>query len=298
MAKDKRNRKNALGRGLSALLDDNDLSGFPIGTGNAAGGSVSEIKISHIETNPFQPRIEFAPEALQELSDSIQAQGLIQPITVRKMGHNAYQLISGERRLRASKLAGRTTIPTYVRTAGDEQMLEMALIENIQREDLNPMEIALGYERLLSELKLTLEALGEKVGKKRATVNNYLRLLKLPPQIQMGLKAGKIGMGHARALISLPNTVDQLAIFKEIQEKDLSVRAVEEIVRKLNQKSGKKSSSNKSHKSEFLVALERTMEEKFGNRVLLNQQNSGKGEIKITFDSTEDLNRILEILNP
>lgn len=283
---------------MSALLDDQDSPVLPNRRDLNPNGSVSEILIEQIETNPFQPRVEFDLVALEELSSSIKVQGLIQPITVRKMGANAYQLISGERRLRASKLAGLTKIPAYIRTAGDEQMLEMALIENIQREDLNPIEIALGYERLVAELNITLETLGDKVGKKRATVNNYMRLLKLPPLIQLGLKENKISMGHARALISLPRTEDQLAIYQEVVDKELSVRAVEELVRRVNpDKSTAKTDAPKTRKSEFLVALERNLEEKFGNRVLLNQQNSGRGEIKINFDSTEDLNRILEILN-
>lgn len=295
MAKDKpEKRRNALGRGLSALLSDNDTTGgSPLSSGNSAG-SINEIPVDKIEANPFQPRIEFDLVALEELSASIKVQGLIQPITVRSMG-DSYQLISGERRLRASKLAGLKTVPAYVRTAGDEQMLEMALIENIQRENLNPIEISIGYERLVNELNLTLELLAERVGKKRATVNNYLRLLKLPPQIQLGLKEGKLSMGHARALISIPETDVQLDIFKQIQEKELSVRAVEELVRKLAQ--GKKATAeSKPRKSEFLVSLENNLENKFGNRVLLQQQNNGRGEIRITFDSTEDLNRILEIL--
>ena len=289
-------KRNALGRGLSALLDDNDTGLLNEKAGSGVG-SISEIPLDQLETNPFQPRTEFDQEALAELAESIKVQGLIQPITVRKMGGGKYQLISGERRSQAARLAGLTMIPAYIRTANDEQMLEMALIENIQREDLNPIEIALAYERMTVELGLKHESLGEKVGKKRTTVNNYLRLLKLPPEIQIGLKEGKISMGHAKPLITL-NPESQVAIFKLILDKHLSVRSVEELVKKLEKPGEKKSQSEKkSGKSPFLNALEGKLENKFGNRVVLAQETGGRGDIKIYFDSTEDLNRILEILN-
>jgi ParB family chromosome partitioning protein len=196
-------------------------------------------------------------------------------------------------------MAGLTQVPAYIRTANDEQMLEMALIENIQRQDLNPIEIALAYQRLVEELELKHEELGDKVGKNRATVNNYMRLLKLPPELQVGLRDGKISMGHARALITLTDPDKQIAIFRQIEEEGLSVRKVEELARGLSQvKQGNKTSTSEpSRKNIHLARVEKDLEDRFGNRVLINQKNSGKGEIKITFDSTEDLNRILEIMN-
>lgn len=298
----KNKRRNALGRGLSALLSDNDApeqdnSGIGTAVANGQESGVSEIPIARIETNPYQPRTHFDLVALEELSHSIKVQGIIQPITVRKMGGGDYQLISGERRLQASKMAGLETIPAYVRTADDEQMLEMALIENIQRQDLNPMEIALAYQRLVEELSLRLEDLGDKVGKKRATVNNYLRLLKLPPEIQIGLKEGKLSMGHARALINIEAIEDQLAVYRAILESDLSVRKVEEMVRAITERGNKKSNSKPSQGKDIHVQkLERRLEDKFGSRVVIAQGPQGRGELKIGFDSTEDLNRILEIL--
>lgn len=296
----KNNRRNALGRGLSALLSDSDQennSELPVAESSAAG-NVAEISISSIETNPFQPRTHFDLVALEELAQSIKVQGIIQPITVRKMGENSYQLISGERRFQASKMAGLTKVPAYIRTADDEQMLEMALIENIQRQDLNPMEIALAYQRMVDELHLKLEDLGDKVGKKRATVNNYLRLMKLPPEIQLGLKEGKLSMGHARALINIEHIDDQLHVYKQILDQELSVRKVEELVRELVEK-GKKQSAPikpKMAKDIHIQRLERILEERFGSKVAIAQQSSGRGELKINFESTEDLNRILEIL--
>jgi ParB family chromosome partitioning protein len=278
---------------------ENTVMDSPISQQDEASGSVSEIEIARIETNPYQPRTHFDLVALEELSHSIQVQGIIQPITVRSMGGGTFQLISGERRLQASKMAGLKTIPAYVRTADDEQMLEMALIENIQRQDLNPMEIALAYQRLVEELQLRLEDLGDKVGKKRATVSNYLRLLKLPPEIQIGLKEAKLSMGHARALINIENVDDQLTVYRATLEGDLSVRKVEEMVRALAERSAKKPATKPSNgKDIHIQRLERKLEEKFGSRVVIAQGGQGRGELKIGFDSTEDLNRILEILEP
>lgn len=301
MTDPKNKRRNALGRGLSALLSDNDTeskdSGNAVAVVAEPASGVTEIPIHSIETNPYQPRTHFDLVALEELSHSIKVQGIIQPITVRRMGGNTYQLISGERRLQASKMAGFEMIPAYVRTADDEQMLEMALIENIQRQDLNPMEIALAYQRLVEELKLRLEDLGDKVGKKRATVNNYLRLLKLPPEIQIGLKEAKLSMGHARALINIESIEDQLAVYKDILENDLSVRRVEEIARAIAERANKKPASKPASQKDIHVQrLERKLEDKFGSRVVISQNPQGKGELKIGFESTEDLNRILEIL--
>ena len=231
-------RKTGLGKGLSALLDDTDAVNLPKKSNNtleqtAQIGSISEVNINDIETNPYQPRTEFDQVALDELSESIKIQGLIQPITVRKHG-NKYQLISGERRLRASKLAGLTQIPAYIRTANDQQMLEMALIENIQRENLNAIEVALSFQMMIDECSLKPEQLGERVGKNRTTVSNYLRLLKLPPVIQASIRDNKISMGHARALISVEEQEKQLFIHQEILDKGLSVRKVEELVRSIH----------------------------------------------------------------
>lgn len=299
MAKKTPQKRNALGRGLSALLNDQDVKAndnFGAEIPQPVLGTVNEIDIEKIETNPYQPRTHFDLVALEELSASIKVQGIIQPITVRKLGEK-YQLISGERRLQASKMAELTRIPAYVRTANDEQMLEMALIENIQRQDLNPMEISLAYQRLMEELGIRLEVLGEKVGKKRATVNNYIRLLKLPPEIQFGLKEQKISMGHARAMINIEDREDQLRVYREAVEQELSVRKVEELVRNLTNRPEKKGGSDKkSEKNIYLAKLEQNLEERFGSRVVIKQSTAGKGELRLHFESTEDLNRILELL--
>src|ERR1700744_554674 len=229
-------KRNALGKGLSALLNDtpdvrNDRPAAVSSNDTNSLGSVNEIKISEIEVNPFQPRTDFDEQALQELSESIKLQGLIQPITVRRVNAHSYQLISGERRLRASKLAGLTTIPAYVRTANDQQMLEMALIENIQRENLNAIEVALSFQRMIDECHLKQEELGERVSKNRSTVTNYLRLLRLPPAIQAAIRDGQVTMGHAKALITINDPTRQLYINQQIIEQGLSVRKVEEMVR-------------------------------------------------------------------
>jgi ParB family chromosome partitioning protein len=239
-------KKKALGRGLSALLSDNspedkldvDIQSPAVPQTPAQPVSgIAEIPIEQIEVNPFQPRTHFDQEALQELSESIKVHGIIQPITVRRLTTNQYQLISGERRFQASRLAGLKTIPAYIRSANDQQMLEMALIENIQRENLNAIEIALSYQRLISECSLKQDELGERVGKNRATVTNYLRLLRLPPDIQIAVRDNKLSMGHARAIINVENPDKQLYIFKKTLSEDLSVRKVEELVREV---SGKK----------------------------------------------------------
>src|SRR5471030_497670 len=229
-------KRNALGRGLSALLNDSEnvytnKNNISQGSEVAGLGSVNDIKLSEIEVNPFQPRTDFDEQALGELADSIKLQGLIQPITVRRVNAHKYQLISGERRFRASKLAGLTAIPAYVRTANDQQMLEMALIENIQRENLNAIEVALSFQRMIDECNLKQEELGERVSKNRSTVTNYLRLLKLPPTIQASIRDGQVSMGHARALIGVDDTMQQIYIHKQIIQQGLSVRRVEEMVR-------------------------------------------------------------------
>ena len=293
-------KKTGLGKGLRALLDDSDMPDNDrqqISNENPSLGSVSTIKINQIEVNPFQPRTEFEPEALQDLSDSIKLQGLIQPITVRQSGQNSYQLISGERRLRASKLAGLTEIPAYIRTANDQQMLEMALIENIQRENLNAIEVALSFQRMIDECNLKQEELGDRVSKNRSTVTNYLRLLKLPPAIQASIRDKEISMGHARALIPVEDPVKQLYIFQEIIKNGLSVRKVEELVREV-QKSGKPKPPSKVEGISFqYMKIQDDLASKFSTRVKLKLRDKGTGSIEIGFLSDDDLNRILEMLD-
>ena len=290
-------RKNALGRGLGALLEDSPSMDKNIPLSEPQVGSTNEIALNEIEVNPFQPRTHFDEEALEELAGSIKVQGIIQPITVRKLSKNKYQLISGERRYQASKIAGIDTIPAYVRTADDQQMLEMALIENIQRENLNAIEIALSYQRLLSECDLKQEELGDRVGKNRTTVNNYLRLLKLPPDIQAALRDKRISMGHARALINIENVDLQLDIFKKIIEQDLSVRKVEELVRSAGQKQKEvKKAGETPGAGKEIADLQSKLASHFGTRVQVKSDGK-KGEIKIPFLSVDDLNRILDILD-
>ncbi len=290
-------RRNALGRGLGALLDDPNEE-MERTAMEPAVSAINEIPLTEIEANPFQPRSHFDKEALEELAESIRVQGIIQPITVRKLEKNKYQLISGERRLQASKLAGLESLPAYVRVANDQQMLEMALIENIQRENLNAIEIALSYQRLISECELKQEELGERVGKNRTTVNNYLRLLKLPPDIQIAIRDQRLSMGHARAIINIDNIDTQLSIFKKIVAEDLSVRKVEALVRNMmsgNQEENKKQKETVAENPE-IKSLQTRLSSHFGTKVEIKSDNKDKGEIKIPFLSKEDLNRILELL--
>ncbi len=284
-------RKAGLGKGLGALLNnDNDLK-----TEKNAPGGIYFIPVNQIEANPFQPRTQFEKEQLDELSKSIALHGLVQPITVRKINNNKFQLISGERRTRASILAGLDSIPAYVRMANDQEMLEMALIENIQRADLNSIEIALSYKRLLEECNLKQEELGERVGKNRTTVNNYLRLLRLPDEIQMGIIEGKLSMGHARAIINIEDVAQQLEYYQRIIEENLSVRAVEEIV--------KKSRDTEKVEVAGLMGTDWDPEidkinEQFinalGTPVNLKNNSKGGGKIVITYKNREELNKILE----
>lgn len=292
-------KKGGLGRGLNALIEgsyDNrvePVSRQPVNT-------IAEIDLGQIETNPFQPRTHFDQEALAELAESIRIQGIIQPITVRQLDSGTYQLISGERRFQASRLAGLSSIPAYIRKANDQQMLEMALIENIQRENLNAIEIALSYQRLLSECNLKQEELGDRVGKKRTTVTNYLRLLKLPPDIQIALRDNAISMGHARAIISIESADQQLDVFRRILAEGLNVRQVEEIVRDLDSKGKKKDQLKEevtSEQDQEVRKVESRLSTHFGTKILVKANNQGKGEIKIPFASVDDLNRILELLN-
>lgn len=298
-------RKTGLGKGLGALLQDelkSTTSTSPRETAEvnvSSAGSINFIKIDNITVNPFQPRTDFDADALAELSESIRLQGLIQPITVRQVGQNQYQLISGERRLRASKLAGIHEIPAYVRTANDQQMLEMALIENIQRENLNAIEVALSFQRMIEECNLKQEELGDRVSKNRSTVTNYLRLLKLPPVIQAGIRDGQISMGHARALINVGEVDKQLYIFKEIIDKGLSVRMTEILVRNVQEQIKPKKGKGVGKQLDFQYQkIEDDLASKFSTRVKLNLKNAkGKGAIEIPFDSEDDLSRILELLD-
>jgi ParB family chromosome partitioning protein len=293
-------RKTGLGKGLKALLDDSDLpenNKHQSSDDITSLGSISFVQIDQVQVNPFQPRTDFDSEALNELAESIKLQGLIQPITVRQSGQNSYQLISGERRLRAAKLAGLTEIPAYVRTANDQQMLEMALIENIQRENLNAIEVALSFQRMIDECNLKQEQLGERVSKNRSTVTNYLRLLKLPPAIQVSIRDKEISMGHARALVSVEDVDKQLYLFQEIINRDLSVRKVEELVRQL-QIIGKGRKPAKADGISFqYMKIQDDLASKFSTNVKLKLNENGKGSIEICFMSDDDLNRILEMLD-
>jgi ParB family chromosome partitioning protein len=295
-------KRNALGRGLSALLNDSE-NGQPTKNNASLGsevgnlGSVNEIKLSEIEVNPFQPRTDFDEQALLELADSIKLQGLIQPITVRRVNAHSYQLISGERRLRASKLAGLTQVPAYVRTANDQQMLEMALIENIQRENLNAIEVALSFQRMIDECSLKQEELGERVSKNRSTVTNYLRLLKLPPSIQASIRDGQLSMGHAKAMITIDDPSKQIYIHQHIINQGLSVRKTEEMVRDLQKPSVKKEGKQPEPISFQIQKIQDDLASKFSTRVKLKMGSQGQGSIEIPFLSENDLNRILEMLD-
>jgi ParB family chromosome partitioning protein len=298
-------KRSALGKGLGALLTDSSGPSQDEGVAQRATdgpGMIAEIPTSAVEVNPFQPRLDFDEEALRELAESIRIQGIIQPITVRKLNADTYQLISGERRLQASRLIGLEQIPAYVRTANDQQMLEMALIENIQRENLNPIEIALSYQRLITECELLQEELGDRVGKKRSTVTNYLRLLKLPPEIQAALRDSQLSMGHARALINIDKVDSQLALFARIIKENLSVRKVEEMVRDLLLGSSQKQAAAKPaadpEKAYELKRLQDKLSSHFGTQVKVQADATDKGEIKIPFHSVAELNRILDLLNP
>ncbi|HMG08028.1 MAG TPA: ParB/RepB/Spo0J family partition protein [Mucilaginibacter sp.] len=304
-------RRNALGKGLSALLNDSvnvqpynktkdnnkDREASTSAVEVNSLGSVNEIQLAEIEVNPFQPRTDFDEQALAELADSIKLQGLIQPITVRRVNAHKYQLISGERRLRASKIAGLTQIPAYVRTANDQQMLEMALIENIQRENLNAIEVALSFQRMIEECNLKQEELGDRVSKNRSTVTNYLRLLKLPPSIQASIRDGAISMGHAKALITIEDPAKQLFIHQHIIQQGLSVRKVEELVRDMQKAPVKKEGKQPEPVSYQLQKIQDDLASKFSTRVTLKVGSRGNGVIEIPFLSEDDLGRILEMLD-
>jgi ParB family chromosome partitioning protein len=290
MAKSK--RKKVLGRGLSALLNDTDNDIESIVDKNTENiiGNIIDLPLQNITNNPFQPRTHFNEETLKELSVSIKELGVIQPITVRKIKGNQYELVSGERRLRASKLAGLDRIPSYVRLANDQESLEMALVENIQRQDLDPIEIGLSYQRLIDEIKLTQDQLSERVGKKRSTIANYMRLLKLDPIIQTGIRDQFITMGHGRALVNIEDSKLQLDLYKQIVKKGLSVRAIETLVKSFR---NTKTNYTNSYSSPFIKQAAEELEIIFDTSVSVTSNNQGKGVLKITFESQEKLQHII-----
>ena len=293
----KATKKRAMGRGLSSLLKDpeNDIKTIEDTNADKVVGNIIELDIEAIEINPFQPRTHFNEEALQELSTSIRELGVIQPITVRKTGFNKYQLISGERRLRASKLAGLATIPAYIRLANDNDSLMMALVENIQRHDLDPIEIALSYQRLIDEIELTQEQMSERVGKKRSTITNYLRLLKLDPIIQTGIRDNFISMGHGRALLGVEDQDVQVDLYHKIVSENLSVRETENLV-KQQQNPKKEAATTKKVSYTISDRQKKVISQFFGSKVDVKVSANGKGKISVPFHSAEDLERIIKLL--
>ena len=291
----KATKKQALGRGLSALLKETStVNSASDKNADKVVGSIIEIELDLIDVNPYQPRTYFDEEALRELASSIKELGVIQPITVRKLSEDKFQLVSGERRFRASKLIGNKTVPAYIRIANDQEMLEMALVENIQRKNLDPIEVALSYQRLIDEIQLTQEELSTRVGKKRSTVTNYLRLLKLDPILQTGMRDGFISMGHGRAMINVENTEDQLAIYEKILREKLSVRQTEELVKSL--KTGTIAKPKKKQVPAYIKKSIKDISEYFGHKIDVTVSNNGKGKISIPFHSEEDFNRIKNLL--
>ncbi len=286
-------KKSALGRGLGALIDTSD------DIINRPSAAVNEIELSKIEVNPWQPRSHFDQERLEELAASIKSVGIVQPLTLRKVQGGKYQIIAGERRFRASQLAGLTAVPAYVRDADDDTMLEIALVENIQREDLDPIEVAISYQRLIDECNLTQESLSEKVGKKRSTITNYLRLLKLPAQVQLGLRQRDISMGHARAIISIEDIEQQISIYEDIVSNDYSVRVVEEIVRNLGNSQVEEKPTKKSpeKQSSGYEELKSQLTNFFNTKIQFSRNDSGKGKIVIPFKSDEELEKIISTLD-
>lgn len=295
----KATKKQALGRGLSALLQDpdNDIKSANDKNAEKVVGNIVELATKTIEVNPYQPRTSFSEDTLNELASSIKELGVIQPITVRKTDFNKYQLISGERRYRASKLAGLETIPAFIRIANDQETLEMALVENIQRQDLDPIEIALSYQRLIDEIDLTQEKLSERVGKNRSTISNYLRLLKLDPIVQTGMRDGFLTMGHGRAIINLTNTETQLEVYETVIAKKLSVRETEKLVRSV-QKTGaaKKGKTGKPKLSKEMQASAEDFSEIFGTKIDVKISKKDKGKIVIPFSSKEDFKRLEKVI--
>jgi len=293
----KATKKQALGRGLSALLKDpsNDISSVQDKNADKVIGNIVELDLESIDINPFQPRTSFNEETLRELASSIKELGVIQPITVRKLGFNKYQLVSGERRFRASKLIGLQTIPSYIRIANDQESLEMALVENIQRQDLDPIEIALSYQRLIEDIKLTQEQMSDRVGKKRSTIANYLRLLKLDPIIQTGMRDGFISMGHGRAIINIDDQNIQLSIYEKIISNKLSVRETEALVRNY-QTENTITVPEKQELPKYIKKGIKEFSEYFGHKIIVKVSKDGKGRITIPFHSEEDFNRIKKLV--
>ncbi len=295
-------KKKQVGKGIRALLsniENNQTSEPALDSVKELNNDSYMVPISQIETNPYQPRQDFDEEELQELSTSISVHGLIQPVTLRSLGDNSFQLISGERRLRASKLAGLTEVPAYIRLANDQEMLEMALIENIQRSNLNAIEIAISYQRLIDECSLTHETMSHRVGKKRSTISNYIRLLKLPPIIQSSIKEGKISMGHARALAGIDEVDKQLAIFKEVVDRKLSVRGTENLISQYGRPTSSSTPASASHEdvpSEVRDFIER-LRGKLGTKVDINRNNKGAGKIVIKFNTDREFNFIMDLLD-
>lgn len=292
-------KKTGLGRGLGALISEaNDEK-------PAAQASMNEIDINLIDANPWQPRQEFDQEKLDELSASIKSVGLVQPLTLRRMDNGRFQIIAGERRFRAAKMAGLEKVTAYVRDAGDDTMLELALVENIQRADLNPIEEALSYQRLIDECNLTQETMADRVGKKRSTVTNYLRLLRLPAEIQAGLRANLISMGHARAILSLEDEATQIMLYQQTIEYGYSVRRVEELVREYNEKPeepvaddlAKPKPQKQQDQSEQYSSLCNQLSQRFGTKVKFDRNEAGKGKIVIPFANDDELERIVEMLD-
>ena len=290
----KKKKKQALGRGLSALLDDPEREIRSASDVNAdqVVGNIIELEVDKIEVNPYQPRTHFNEQAIGELAESIKSLGIIQPVTVRKVDRNQYQLVTGERRYRAAKSIGFDRIPAYVRIANDQEALEMALVENIQRRDLDPIEIALSYQRLIDEIQLTQNQLSERVGKKRSTVANYIRLLKLDPIIQTGMRDGFLSMGHGRALINVEESEKQLEIYEKIIARTLSVRETELLVQK--SKKSQSAGTSKALKPLFYHDAANELKSYFNTTVTIKGNNKGKGNIQIPFDSQEDLNYIIK----
>ena len=284
-------KKNALGKGLSALLENanTDITASTKDVSSSTAGSISRINITDITPNPFQPRIDFEKEPLLELVNSIKEHGIIQPITVRKMGRDDFQIISGERRFQAAKIAGIDDIPCYIRIADDQNMLEMAIVENVQRKDLNAIEIGLSYQRLINECNLTHEQLSHKVSKNRSTISNYLRLLKLPIVIQKGIRENTISMGHARALLTLSNEQEMIDTYNEIIHENLSVRAVEK-----KRAQNKQSETTPSALSRYELRMQNNISFQLNSKVKIKKSVKGSGQIVISFKNQEDLNKILD----
>ena len=288
--------RRALGRGLDSIFQspETDITSRDI-SGDFVVGAIAEIDINQIETNPFQPRTEFDETALRELAQSIKEQGVIQPVTVRKLGYNKYQLISGERRLRASKMAGLTKIPAFIRIANDEQMLELALIENIHRENLNAIEVAISYQRLIDECGLTQEEVSEKVGKSRSAIANFLRLLKLPPEIQLAIRDGHISMGHARALINITDKEEQLKLLQQIIMEEMTVRQTEEMAEKAKGHGKEKKQTN--FVPEHFKSKIKTLSQTLNTRVKVKRNIKGQGSVVIDFKDEAEFDRIMELFN-